>query len=278
MKTVVLAFILTATATLASAQTVAKQYFKDTTKYNFLVIDSRYQSQFAFWGRDYRQQLPLLATSIMYYTHSGVWASASNFNFFNTSVPAQLGLTLGYFKEVTSKMDWHLSYSQFYVMSQRIPVSYQTQGYFQTTIGYDWNILFSSLQVQTLINQHSDLFFTTYHSRYFEFNESLWKKVKVSFEPKISFTFGTHNFEYANGLVIAPGGGGVISQTDNTNLGAKIEPLNFDFSFPLKFALNYFSIEPSWRYTVPFNANSAYASGGLSIWAVNVNYYIPFKR
>lgn len=277
MKPVAVIFLLAVTVVISDAQTVSKQYLKET-KYNFLVVDSRYQSQFTFWGRDYRRQLPLLATNIMYYTHSGVWASASDFNFFNNSVPSQLGLTLGYFKEVNSKMDWHLSYSQFYVMSKEIPTAYQTQGYVQTTLGYDWNILFSSLQVHALINQHSDVFFTTYHSRYFEFNDSLFRKIKVSFEPKVSFTFGTHNFEYANGLVVAPGGGGVISQTGDTSLGNKIVPLNFEFVFPLKFAFGYFSIEPSWRYTSPFNANSAYASGGLSIWTVNLNYCIPFKR
>ena len=278
MKTLIAVLLMTGISVLSRSQTVAKQYLKDTSKYNFLVIDSRYQNQFTFWGRDYKQKLPLLATSLMYYTHSGVWASASNFSFFNNSVPTQMGLTLGYFKEVSERMDWHLSYSQFFVMSDAIPSAYRTQGYAQTTLGYDWKILFSSLQVHTLINQHSDVFFTTYHSRYFEFNDYLWKKIKVSFEPKFSFTFGTHNFEYANGLVIAPGGGGVISETGDTTLGSKIVPLNFDFTFPLKFALSYFSIEPSWRYTLPFNANPAYSSGGLQVWSVNVNYYIPIRK
>jgi hypothetical protein len=277
MKAIGLTFLLSIAAMISMAQTVAKQYFKDTTNYNFLVVDSRYQNQFTFWGRDYRQKLPLLATSLMYYTHSGVWVSASNFKFINNSVPAQVGFTLGHFKEVSSRTDWHISYSQFFVASQNVPGN-RSQGYLQTTLGHDWNILFSSLQIHALINQHSDIFFTTYHSRYFEFNDYLWKKIKVSFEPRFSFTFGTHNFEYADGLVMAPGGGGVIVQTSDTNLGSKIEPLNFDFIFPLRFAVSNFFVEPSWRYTLPFNANSAYASGGLSIWTVNINYSLPIRR
>src|SRR5258707_10878982 len=104
-------------------------------------------------------------------------------------------------------MDLHSSYSQFYVSGNSVPSAYKAQGYLQTTLGIDWGLLFSNFQIHTLINQYSDVFLTSYHSRYFVFNKLWFKKVKVSFEPKASFTLGTHNFEYANGLVIAPGGG-----------------------------------------------------------------------
>lgn len=262
----------------AAAQSSAREFLKDTSKYNFLVIDSRYQNQFTFWGRDYNQKLPFLATSIMYYTHGGIWMSASHFNFFSDNVPSQMGLTMGYFKSLTEKKDWHISYSQFYVPSMAVPSAYKTQGYVQTTYAVDWGPLFSSFQLHALINQHSDVFFTSYHSRYFVFNDLLWKSIRVSFEPKISFTMGTHNFEYANGLVIAPGGGGVISQSGDSSAGSKIEPLNFDFTFPLKFAVGYFSIEPSWKYTLPFNSNPLYGSHGLSLWTVGLNYYVPIRK
>ncbi len=278
MKLIILIVSLALSLQL-EAQNVSRNIVKDTSKYNFIIIDSRYQNQFAFWGRNYNQKIPFLATSLMYYIHSGVWIGASNFSFFNQAIPTQYGLSLGYFKEVTPKIDWHSSYSQFYVQSSSVPSPYNTQGYFQTTFGIDWGLLFSNFQAHVLINQHSDFFFTTYHSRYFEFNELFLKKVKVSFEPKVSFTCGTHNFEYANGLVFAPGGGGVISQPGpDAGQGSKIQALNFDFVFPLKFAVSYFSIEPSWKYTLPMNANPIYPASGFSIFALEASYYIPIKR
>jgi hypothetical protein len=280
MKRLIILVLSIAYSFFVSAQSdtsrVAK---KDSTKYNFIVIDSRYQSQFAFWGRDYNQNLPFLATSLLHYWHSGVFISASDFLFFDQAIPTQLGLTLGYFKEVTPKVDWHISYSQFYVPDSSIPSAYKTQGYCQTTLGADWGPLFSSVQVHGLINNQSDIFFTTYHSRYFEVNKKLWKKVKVSFEPKLSFTMGTHHFEYANGLVIGPGGGGIITQPNSTeDAGDKIQPLNSDFLFPFKFEIGYFYFEPSWRYTLPFHVNPDYSEKGLHIFAVAMNYSIPLKK
>lgn len=261
------------------AQTASTAFLRDTSKYNFLVADSRYQNQFAFWGRDYNQKTPFLATNLIYYFHSGLWMGAANYSFLSHAIPSQYGVSLGYFKEVTPKIDWHSSYSQFYVSSNLIPSAYRTQGYFQTTFGIDWGLLFSSFQTHVLINQHSDVFFTTYHSRYFQFNELLFKRIKISFEPKASFTFGTHNFEYANGLVVAPGGGGVISQSGvEGNPGSRLQALNFDFTFPLKFAVGYFAIEPSWKYTLPFNANPLFSRGGISIFALGINYYVPIRR
>ncbi len=280
MKCLILFLIISlALSSRLEAQTVSREILKDTSKYNFIIVDSRYQSQFAFWGRDYNQKIPFLATSLLYYIHSGVWMGASNFSFFNQAIPTQFGLSLGYFKEVTPRIDWHTSYSQFYVQSSSVPPPYNTQGYFQTTLGIEWGLLFSNFQAHVLINQRSDVFFTTYHSRYFVFNQLLWKKVKVSFEPKVSFTWGTHNFEYANGLVFAPGGGGVISQPGTAEgQGSKIQALNFDFVFPLKFAVGYFSIEPSWKYTLPMNANPIYSASGFGIYSIEGCYYIPIKR
>ncbi len=280
MKQVIIAvaLLLLSVKVLAQQGTNGSQK-KDTIKYDFLVVDSRFQNQFSFWGRNYGLRLPFLSTSLMYYFHSGIWVSTSNFQFFNRDIPSQLGLTLGYFKSLSAKVDWHSSYTQFYVAGSSIPSTNRTQGYLQTTIGADWGVLFSSFQAHVLLNQNSDIFFPTQHSRYFQFNKPLLKKIQVSFEPKASFTFGTHNFEYANGLVVAPGGGGVVSQgnTDLT-LGCKIQALNFDFTFPIKFAIGNFSIEPSWRYTLPFNANPTLGANGLSIWAIGANYSIPLKR
>ena len=251
----------------------------DTVKYNFIVIDSRYQSQFAFWGRNYDQKIPFLATSVMYYSYSGIWISLSDFTFFDSSVPTQLGLTLGYFKEVSPKMDWYISYTQFYVPSKSIPSNYKAQGYAQSTFGIDWGLLFSSIQLHALLNQNSDVFLTTYHSRYFQFNQLLWNKVRVSFDPKASITFGTHHFEYADGLVIAPGGGGIPTQPTATgDLGNKFQVLNIDFSFPLKFALGFFSVEPSWKYTLPIHQNPINSSKGLNLFAIDLNYSVPIRR
>jgi hypothetical protein len=144
-------------------------------------------------------------------------------------------------------------------------------------LGFDWGLLFSTLQAHLLINKNTDVFFSTYHSRYFVFKKKLWKKIQVSFEPKFSFTFGTHHFDYANTLVIGPGGG-VVTPNDSEDGGNKIEPLNWDFTFPLKFEIGQFSIEPSWKYATPLNTASTDPSESLHVFTIGLNYFIPVKR
>jgi hypothetical protein len=253
--------------------------YQDTSKYDFVIVDAKYQNQFAFWGRNFDQRLPFIAGNLMYYFHTGFWVGASNFLFFHESIPAQFGLTLGYYKDFSEKVEWHVSYSQFYIPDSQIPTSSKTQGYFQTTMGFDWGLLFSTLQAHALLNKNPDVFFTTHHSRYFVFNKKLWNTIQVSFEPKFSFTMGTHNFDYADGIVIGPGGGAVVSNQQGTeNEATTIQPLNWDFTFPIKFEAGRFALEWSWKYTTPLNTASTDKSNPLHVFILGANYFIPIKR
>ncbi|HEU5290234.1 MAG TPA: hypothetical protein VFU05_06280 [Cyclobacteriaceae bacterium] len=251
---------------------------KDTV-YNFLFLDARWQNQFAFWGRNYGLELPFVSTNLTYYTHSNFWISAAGYSFFDENIPFQTGLSLGYSRALTEKSDWHISYSQFFIPDDTVPASARTMGYIQTMFGLDWKILYSTIQIHALLNKNSDVFFTTYHSRYFQFNRPLWKKIKVSFEPKASFTFGTNHFDYANGTVLVPGGGSVNTQNDSTsNQGDGIKILNWDFQFPLKFEVGRFTIDTSWKYSAPLNTSETDPSKALHQFMVGLNYFIPFQR
>lgn len=253
---------------------------KKDTVYNFLLIDARWQNQFAFWGRTYGLETPFASTSLLYYLHYNLWISGSGFFFFHEDIPIQTGLSIGYAQALSEKIDWNISYSQFFIVDNSIPSSARTVGYFQTSFGLDWGILFSTIQIHALLNKNSDVFFTTQHSRYFQFNRPLWKKVKVSFEPKASLTFGTNHFDYAEGIIVAPGGGvSVPTQNDSTAPNeSKIKALNWDFMFPLKFEVGLFTIESSWRYSAPLNTTSSDPSKPLHLFMVGINYFIPFQR
>lgn len=188
------------------AQPAENSSSTDTTLYDFFILDTRYQHQFTFWGRNYGQPVAFSTASLIYYFSSNLWLGASGFHFFAQEIPGQLGLSAGWYGELSARTTLSASYSQFYIPNTSVPASSRSQAYAQTTFGLDWGLLYSTLQTQLLINDAPDVFFTTNHSRYFQFNSMLFKKIRVSFEPKLSFTFGTNRFDYRS-LVVAPGGG-----------------------------------------------------------------------
>jgi hypothetical protein len=130
-----------------------------------------------------------------------------------------------------------------------------------------------------LLNQQSDFLISTYHSRYFQFNEKLWKRIRVSFEPKFSLTFGTNHFDYASeGVVIGPGGGIISPGQSGASAGGSLKLLNWDFAFPLKFEIGKFTLEGSWKYTAPLNITDSDPSQPLHIFGIALEYYVPIKR
>lgn len=247
------------------------------TVYNFVFVDARWQNQFAFWGRNYGSELPFLSANLTHYWHSNFWISIAGYDFFDGNVPFQTALSLGYSRALSEKSDWHLSYSQFFIPENISPASARTTGYFQTMVGLDWKVLYSALQVHALLNKTSDVFFTTYHSRYFQFNRPLWKKIKVSFEPKASITFGTNHFDYVD--VLTPGGGISGPQNDTSNnQGDAIKILNWDFLFPLKFEAGRVTIDTFWRYSVPLSTSESDPSKPVHQVIIGLNYFIPIQR
>ena len=250
----------------------------DSLHYDFILIDTKIQNQFAFLGRDFGTNIPVSSVTLAYYFHTNIWIGASAFYFFDDFIPLQTGITLGYYKEFSPHLDLHLSYSQFYIPDKDIPSASKSQGYFQSTLGLDWGLLYSTIQPQLIIRKNGDLFITSAHSRYFEFNGRLFKKIKVSFEPRFAFTFGTHHFDYADGIVVGPGGGAVAVPNEEKDLGKKIVPLNWDFTFPLKFEEGKATIEFSWRYSSPLNIASSDVSEPAHFFAASIGYYIPIAK
>ena len=262
-----------------SSAIIDSSAIKENPVYDFVLFDARYQNQYAFWGRNYGQRIPLATATLSYYFHSNIWIGASAFLPLQSAVPVQTGLSIGFYKEFTDKCDWNSSYSQFYIPDNSIPSSSKTQGYFQTTVGLDWGVLYSTLQAHLLVNNNSDVFFSTHHSRYFEFNKKLWQKIKVSFEPKFSFTFGTHHFDFADAeVVIGPGGGAAKTPQSSTDQDNRLRPLNWDFLLPIKFEIGKFTLEPSYRYTVPLSTTATDPSKSLFLFSSTLGYYIPVKK
>jgi hypothetical protein len=150
---------------------------KDSVAYDFIFLGGKYQNKFTFLGRDFGLTMPFASADLVYYFNCNFWLGGSVFKFYNVELPLQTSLSAGYYAEFSSKADFHISYTQFFIPDNSAISGLQTQGIAQTTFGLDWTHLYSTLQAQVLINKTPDVFFVTQHSRYFEFNQKLFNKM-----------------------------------------------------------------------------------------------------
>lgn len=250
------------------ADSTAKE--EKTTVYDFLIINGRYQSAFTFLGRDFGQTIPFSSLDIMYFFNSGIYFNLSSFKFLRTDIPLQYGATLGYFKEISKNTDINISYSQFIVNQSSGITGIDNLGFLQTTFGLDWGIMYSSLQPQVLFNEKNDFFLGSHHSRYFEIDQKLFKKITVSFEPKFSILAGTSRF-YQVGF----NGQLETDQIENTD---RFQLVSSEFTLPLNFASGGWEFEFQPRYVIPFNFPEFDNSSNRFIWGFQISYAIPVKK
>jgi hypothetical protein len=238
-------------------------------KYDFIILNSRYNNAFTFIGRDFGQTIPLLSTDLMYYSSSGIYLNASAIKFMQDDVPWQYSGTLGYMKDLSSSVDLNLSYSRFFVSQSSQVAGIQNLSFLQGTLGLDWNVLYSSVQVQALFNDKTDLFVSSHHSRYFEIGGKLFNTFVVSFEPRVSLLAGSSNFYLM--------GGYSLSDNDQLQL-EKLQLLAAEGLLPLTLSAGNFEIELQAKYVAPINIPAFDDSRRRVILGAQLLYAIPIKR
>jgi len=242
----------------------------EKSKYDFVIVSGKYNNAFTFFGRDFGQSIPFVSTDVMYYFHSGFYINASGFKFIDTELPIQSSLSVGYRRDLSKNTDLNVSYSQFLVTENSSVAGIQNLGLLQTTFGLDWNYLYSTIQVQGLFSDRPDLFLSSQHSRFFQFDQKLFRSITVSFEPKFTLTAGSSRF-YNLGAYPE------MEASDIKKL-EKINILSWDFMLPVSFEYKSFEMEVFSRYVAPLNTPVFDNSRNRFIHGIQLNYFLAIKR
>ncbi|MEX2568918.1 MAG: hypothetical protein WD431_23450, partial [Cyclobacteriaceae bacterium] len=238
--------------------------------FDFLILNGKIIDRFTFLGRDFGRKIPSTNLDVMYYFNTGWYMNASIFKFLDQNVPYQYNFSLGYQTDLSSKTDLNLSYSQFFVAEDSKVTGIQNMGLLQGTFGLDWNYLYSTIQVQALCYEKPDIFLISKHSRYFEFDQKLFKVFIVAFEPSFSFTYGTSRFYYL---------GGFEENHDQTALTIdQFKFLSWDINFPVNFEWNNWIIEFQHRLVIPRNTPDFDESVSGLVFGCQLFYTIPIKK
>ncbi|WP_235941208.1 hypothetical protein [Cyclobacterium roseum] len=240
------------------------------TVYDFIILNGKVNNRFAFMGRDFGRKIPSANLGLMYFFNNGWYVNASVFTFLESDIPIQYALTSGYQTDLSPITDLDISYSQFLVPGESKVAGIQNMGVLQGRFGLDWNYLYSTIGVQGLFNETPDLFLTSRHSRYFEFDQKLLKVFTVSFEPSFSFTFGTSRFYYL--------GGYEVSDTEKNEAIENFNLLSWEIEFPLNVEWNNWMIEFQTRYIIPQNLPDFDESVSGFVFGSHLIYTIPIKK
>lgn len=236
---------------------------------SFLWINTDFQPVSTFLARDFGQSLPAFSFQSMYLTKSGFYVSGSWTRFFDPDLTGLVGGGLGYSSSVSKKLDLDLGAWLYSGGSYLNSVGADRMGVLQGVLGWDWNVLYSTFQVQAILNQPSDFVIASNHSRYFQLNQLLWGKGLFSFEPKASFYFGTTNFYTLGNFVL----------TEQETLQASRFTLQA-FEFVLPFSLTFQSLELKLdlNFLQPLQVPDYDSSSSRFFLSGGISYLIPFQK
>ncbi|MBF9253271.1 hypothetical protein I2I11_08205 [Pontibacter sp. 172403-2] len=239
------------------------------TKKGWWTIELETANNASFYGRNTAQKYPYVATTITYAHNSGLWASVTSYQLFNTEdYVDETDASVGYSFKITPRATGNISYSHFF-FSQNTPlVKSVTANALTAYTAVDWKILYTAVTTSYVFGGSSDLFVVLDNSRYIPLNP-LWKgKRAIGLDPKISITGGTQEFSETHTITeqkkkgiggavggvldpLKPGNGGSTNTTTATVHRFKV--LTYDFLVPVVVDLGNFELEPSWRYSIPVN-------------------------
>jgi hypothetical protein len=132
------------------------------------------------------------------------------------------------------------------------------------TTGFDWKIIYTKLSVGGLFSEDSRAFLQISNSRYLETPEFLHGKALISFDPNINVLFGKlveieiTTGRYKFGFPPPFHHFRKNPYTTIESYSYKYGLLDFEFSLPVTFSYDRFSIEAETSYILPAHTNSDY--------------------
>ena len=238
-------------------------------KYDFLMIDADFQPVTTFLGRDFGQSLAWGSLRATYVGNSGIYFSGSATFFGNSDLSGLVGGGMGYSHSISSKIDIDAS-MWYYAGGSYINSEGEDQIFIpQLSIGWDWNALYTTFQFQALVNQPFDFIWAIQNSRYFQLDKPILGTGILSFEPRLTFSFGTTNFYELGGYEISD---------DQMLQLSKFQFQALEFSLPFTLNFGNFDLKVEASYIQPVHVPSFDTSTARFFLGGGVTYSLPIAK
>jgi hypothetical protein len=231
-------------------------------------------SNMVFLGSTISREKPFYSAVVTYGFKNSLYASVSASHIIGVNpYIAFYSLSVNYSHVFNSWFDISSS-----IAGYKTPVSLQETlfsdfAFINLTTGFDWKLIYTKLSFGELITDNHHGYIQIRNSRYFETPEFFKGKSKISFDPNINILFGDIlKIKTTTGQTRF--GSSPPYRHLKKTLGSTVESysykfglMDFEFSLPVTFSFNNFSIEANPSYILPAFSSSYYpAPEGFTIF------------
>jgi hypothetical protein len=243
-------------------------------------VGMNYGSDALFFGRTGPITYPYVSTDVIYNARNGLFAYGSALKLLGyPTLVDEIDLGGGYYYRLSKKFNGAISYTRFIFNKNERVIESASSNDINFKNSYDWKIAKSSVVLDYLFGKSSDFFVTVNTSKYIESSWNVFDdKDYLSINPGISVIFGTQNFVQRYSLdhedrlmadAIAIFGPNHV-EYDNGRFNA----LNYSFKIPLAYNRPHYTIEASYKYSIPVNVEGALMNKRESFY--NLTFYYVF--
>ncbi|QEC77188.1 hypothetical protein [Mucilaginibacter ginsenosidivorax] len=221
-------------------------------------VGINYGSDALFFGRTSPVKYPFVTGDVIYNTKQGFFAYGSILKVLGYAPVDEVDVGGGYFYKFSKQFSGAVSYTRFIFNKQANVIKSASSNDINLKNSYDWKFLKTSVIADYLFGKSNDFFVTVTNSKYIETSWSIFDDQDyLSFNPSFNFITGTQNFvqrysvdhrfkqEIDNIYV--------YDDPNSARYNRKFKMLNYSFKVPIAYNRPHYTLEASWRYSIPVN-------------------------
>jgi len=247
-----------------------------------LIVGVNYSSDVMFFGRTGPIKYPDVSGDVIYNTKNGIFVYGSGLKVLGYGqLYDEIDAGAGYLYKYTKDFGGSVSFTHFFFNSDAHVIKSGSSNDINWMNAYDYGIMKSGVTFDYLFGKSHDYFVTLHTSHHFESNFSIFDdKDYLTITPGVSAIFGTQNFVQRYSLDYD-----YRQQTDNifdagpneqhmAHLNGMFNVLNYSFKVPIAYNRPHYTIEFSYKYSIPVNVEGALMNTKESFY--NLTFYYVF--
>jgi len=240
-----------------------------------------YGSDALFFGRTGPIKYPFMAADMILNYKSGFFVYGSALKVLGYKpVVDEVDVGGGYFYRLSKKFTGTISYTRFIFNKKSEIIKSASSNDINFKNAYDWKYLKTTVIADYLFGKSYDFFTTISNSKYFESSFSVFDDQDfLSVNPTFNIILGTQNFvqRYSIDHQYQLEADNIYIRNENgrrARANARFNVLNYSFKLPLAYNRPHYTLEASWRYSMPVNVEGTLKNHRESFF--NFTFYYVF--